>query len=518
MKTKIIRYIKMLAGRGVFLIAIAILLLLTYSYLWCASFFPSISFDAIVFQLSVPLKGTSSQVVNDYMTNALYPALQKMVLCGVVCVKYWLTGGYEFILTLIRRGKQRFIQFRMIRIPVVIIITMLIIWFEVLWVYADRRYGLNSYIAGRVHESKFIESEYVDPKSTKIYFPEEKRNLIWIIMESAETSAQSEVEGGIQPVNFIPQMTRLAQENVSFSQSELVEGAVVTPGAGWTIAGIVGESAGIPLKIPIEGNSMSQYETFMPKLVNLGDILEDNGYHNYFMCGSDLDFAGRSNYFHQHGNYETFDYHSAIKEGKINPDYYVWWGFEDCKLYSYAKEKILDLAGNDEPFNFTMLTVDTHHVGGYVCELCKPLYNEQYGNVWACADEQVNEFVSWIQEQDFYKNTTIVITGDHCSMDPGFYAEFDTPSDGMPGTRRRVYNAFINAPVVPVKEKNRRFTTLDMFPTIMAGIGAKIDGERLGLGTNLFSDKETLAEEYGYDKLFEGISLRSSFYNKKILY
>ena len=35
---------------------------------------------------------------------------------------------------------------------------------------------------------------------------------------------------------------------------------------------------------------------------------------------------------------------------------------------------------------------------------------------------------------------------------------------------------------------------MDMFPTTLASLGAVIDGDRLGLGTNLFSDKPTLAE------------------------
>ena len=43
-----------------------------------------------------------------------------------------------------------------------------------------------------------------------------------------------------------------------------------------------------------------------------------------------------------------------------------------------------------------MITVDTHHVGGYVCELCGNEYEEQLANVVACADSQIFEFVEWI--------------------------------------------------------------------------------------------------------------------------
>ena len=79
---------------------------------------------------------------------------------------------------------------------------------------------------------------------------------------------------------------------------------------------------------------------------------------------------------------------------------------------------------------------------------------------------------------------------------------------------RTVYNAFINSRVVPSNEKNRVFTTMDMFPTTLASLGASIEGDRLGLGTNLFSDKRTLAEEYGIQKLNKELKKNSNYYYK----
>lgn len=46
----------------------------------------------------------------------------------------------------------------------------------------------------------------------------------------------------------------------------------------------------------------------------------------------------------------------------------------------------------------------------------------------------------------------------------------------------------------------------------------EIEGERLGLGVNLFSDEQTLAERYGYDYMFDELSKMSTFYNKELLY
>ena len=49
-----------------------------------------------------------------------------------------------------------------------------------------------------------------------------------------------------------------------------------------------------------------------------------------------------------------------------------------------------------------------------------------------------------------------------------------------------------------------------------AGKNVKIDGDRLALGTNLFSDKDTIIEEMGYDVYMNQINRFSNFYNKNI--
>jgi phosphoglycerol transferase len=124
----------------------------------------------------------------------------------------------------------------------------------------------------------------------------------------------------------------------------------------------------------------------------------------------------------------------------------------------------------------------------------------------------VFEFVEWIKTQPFYENTTVIVTGDHLTMDDSYIrrtagADFD----------RRVYNCILNAPITPKSEKNREFCTFDMFPTTLASLGCEIKGERLGLGTNLFSGEKTLIEKYGADYLNDELNKMSDYYNNKIL-
>jgi len=235
-----------------------------------------------------------------------------------------------------------------------------------------------------------------------------------------------------------------------------------------------------------------------------------SSYKNYFLMGSDAGFAERKNYFLEHGNYNITDYVKAIEKGLIHKDYYTWWGFEDRKLYDFAEDILLEISKNDEPFNFSMLTADTHFYDGYTDSECPRKFTSNYANSYYCTDLMLSQFLSWIQEQDFYENTTVIIVGDHLTMRDDF---FGTSKE----YERTVYNLFINSMVETDNTKNRKFTALDMYPTTLAAIGATIEGDRLSLGTNLFSNQKTLMEQFGIDEYEKEISKMSKYYNEKIL-
>ena len=245
----------------------------------------------------------------------------------------------------------------------------------------------------------------------------------------------------------------------------------------------------------------------MPGVYAIGDVLKDNGYNNYFLMGSGSEFGGRKYYLENHG-YTIFDYNNAIEDKKIPSDYKEWWGFEDAKLFEFAKEYLNKLSKEGEPFNLTLLTADTHFTDGYLEKDCETPFDSKYANSFYCADKYIFEFVEWIQKQDFYKNTTIVIVGDHYTMQKRFYNE---DSD------RSIYNVFINSRVDAKNSKNREFLTMDLYPTTLAALGCKIEGNQLGLGVNLFSDKLTLAEQIGLENLQQQLTMASTYYNDKIL-
>lgn len=90
----------------------------------------------------------------------------------------------------------------------------------------------------------------------------------------------------------------------------------------------------------------------------------------------------------------------------------------------------------------------------------------------------------------------------------------DLMPDADENYERTVYNCFINSAVQPQEDVmiNRRFTAEDIFPTVLASIGYKIKDGRLGLGTDLFSGRQTLAEQLGINQLNVLLSAGSDYY------
>ena len=499
-----------LIATGILVLIGWILVFLAY---WVFTTWPGLRMDELIFQLKAPLEGTGDGLILKGVLTSVLPALFMSAVCLVL---YWAGS----------RSHQpaRILLWGRILGLVLILGTLCFAW---------NKLQLGSYLKNQLEDSPFIEDNYVDPADVSIKFPEKKRNLIYIYMESMEMTFADTAKGGAFPTDVIPELTQLSMESENFSgDTGLLNGGKVMPGTTFTMGGMFAQSAGLPLKIDLgedfrdqrgSFNKMNNQDSFFKKVTSIGDILEEEGYRNVFMLGSNATFGGRRLYFSQHGDYEIDDYNWAIEQGLIPQDYYVFWGMEDEKLFAAARDRLTELSKSEEPFNFTLLTVDTHFEDGYLCDLCDPeqFPGNNYANVMACSSRQTAAFVEWIRQQDFYDNTTIVISGDHTTMDSDF-------CNGVPDSYdRRTYTAFINADAVPADpDRKREYSTLDLFPTSLAALGCTIEGDRLGLGTNLYSNEDTLLEKYGSDKVAEEMEKKSNFlidladidiYNKDLL-
>ncbi len=468
---------------------------------WLIRTWSDLNANEVMFHLTQPLEGSNPQMVVSYIVKYLIP----VILIMAVAV---------FVAILAHKKAKALIVY-------IIFLAGALGLFVLSGVLIEKKLGFISYVRSYMAASSgkgedFIGNNYVDPGSVRIEFPDKKRNLIYIYLESVEMTFTDSQYGGAFPENLIPELSDLSAEGEDFSaenggeEDKLLEGGVSLEGTNWTMGGMFAQTSGLPLQVSVGGNAMAKQSEFFPDLITLGDILKNNGYKQELMIGSEAKFGGRDTYFTQHGDYALLDYNWAKKEGKIPEDYFVWWGFEDEKLYDYAKEELTRLSAEEEPFNFTILTVDTHFENGYICDLCgKEHGDNQYANVYSCASRQVVEFVRWIQQQPFYDNTTVILSGDHPTMDKDFC------NDVSADYQRRTYVNILNSGTERTEYADRKYTTMDMFPTTLAAMGVSIEGDRLGLGTNLYSDKETLIEQYGASDLDSKVGTPSAFMTKQ---
>ncbi|MBE5779388.1 MAG: LTA synthase family protein [Clostridiales bacterium] len=476
-----------------------------FSAIWYRRVYGDVGFYAIINTLFGGMSGVESTLVYSYLLEALLPTL--------------LAGGalIFFVLRCVRKipvqsegaaERKSLYPFNWKAKKAVSVLLCLIMVFSAAYIV-----NFFPYVRHSLKKSQLYEEHYVAPEKANIVFPEKKRNVIYILLESTETTFFSKEQGGAMQENLIPELWQMADENVNFSHNDGVGGFYAPPYATWTIAAMVSQTAGIPLKLPLtSGTDLYGSEYFLPGATTLMDILHAEGYNQALMIGSDGDFAKRNRYFSQHGTDAIYDIEAAKADGIIPEDYFVWWGMEDFYLFDYAKIKLTEMAQGDEPFAFTLLTVDTHFPSGYVCEHCGDDYEEQYNNVYSCSSAQVYSFVEWIKQQDFYEDTVIVICGDHLTMDNEYIVR--TVEENFD---RRVYNCFINTDLEPSRTQNRTFCSFDIMPTILAAMGCDIEGDRLALGTNLFSDQDTLMETMGKEAFYEEVEKHSEYYSDHFL-
>ncbi|MDD4324140.1 MAG: sulfatase-like hydrolase/transferase [Eubacteriales bacterium] len=483
---------------GIIIISLSAFLLA--ATIWYMGNIGDVSFEQLLFHIKVPLETTGFNPLNSF-------ALQASIAALLAAAIYYIIARFILI-------KHR------VRVRNVILITSGILLFVIIFGLAQL--GVFSYLRNLFHESDGWEGYYTDPENVELVFPEEKRNVIYINLESIETTYADEVNGGAMQQNLIPNLTELAldPDNISFSHSKRMGGAKQFNPLGWTAASLVGQMGGIPLKLPIaDPNAFNaSNDEYLPGAIMIGDILKEEGYYLEMMMGSSSRFASRDDLYEMHGGFVMTDYRYLAHNGYIpivNGKYeFDFWGINDRKLFTIAQERLLKVSQQDEPFFFSILTVDTHFPDGYQYEDRERLHQTNYANSIMWSDRDVAEFVDWCLRQSFADNTTIILSADHLSMDKSFFAEI--PAE----YQRRIYNVILNsAQDLPQERQYQRlFSVMDFYPTTLAAMGVEIEGDRLAYGCNLYSDQPTLYEIMGEAEFSDMLDSLSTFYNDKFLY
>ena len=344
----------------------------------------------------------------------------------------------------------------------------------VLW-----RIGVFSYFLNKKIYSDIYEKEYINPESLTYTFPQEKRNIIVVYLESIEANYATQLES-----NLIAHISDLAQDNLSF------EGFHQMAYQDYTLAAMVESMCAVPFR----GSKLKGYEgyeNFLASLVCYGEILQQNGYETVFIKGADINFARTGLFMRSHG------FNKAMGANELNQNFSYplkdhtggFAGYHDAALYKMIKEELSTLSRQDKPFLLSFITLDTHEPDYFLSPGCagNPQSKE---DVVRCTDKMLFDFIQWLKGQPFYDKTTVVVMGDHTQT--GINRLYPKLRE------RQVVNFILNPSPDFEKAEHTAWTTLDVAPTVLNAAGISFGGAKFGLGRSLFAPEKNLYEKYGH--------------------
>jgi phosphoglycerol transferase len=330
------------------------------------------------------------------------------------------------------------------------------------FIYFGLQFSMLTYVQQKFGRDYFG-ANYLNPNQVQIT-AEKPKNLVLIYVESLENSYRDE---RLFNKNLLKSLDKIG--GVSFNSYRQA------PGTGWTIAGITATNCGLPLKSVTlyGGNDQGEnIKSFLPKAICLGDVLHNHGYHNVYFGGDALKFSGKGKFFKDHHFDEVYGREEL--KGELIPTQMNYWGLYDDDLFAKVKSKLEILHGNNQPFNFTITTIDTHGPDGHFSKLCQKNGAKDFQDVVECTSNQVTNFVNFMKKKGYLKDTNVVILGDHLAMYNPVHEKLDMVQE------RYIYNQFIS--LKKITKTREDVLHFDMFPTILEFIGFHVEGGKLGLG------------------------------------
>ena len=245
------------------------------------------------------------------------------------------------------------------------------------------------------------QGEYLAPNKV---VAQKGKNLVVIYCESLEANF-------LQNKNFaneVPNLNNLvAQGWQSHTNYKCLDGA------DWTVGALYATQTGLPAYLGANSDTLFG-GVRQSNAVSYAGVFKQAGYKNLLLSNGDMNFAGTGNIMSCFG-YEVKGHDKCQDAVK------TVWGVHDYDLFLMAKAEYAKLAQGGEPFNLTLLTVDTHFPKGVPDKRMRPYVNANIPDgthefALASLDYLLGDFIKFIEAQPNGKETVIVILGDHLLM------------------------------------------------------------------------------------------------------
>ena len=169
---------------GLALAVLALSLFLFFSARWYLRRYGDVGFESVLYAIRFHASVAEKGQIRSFVHRAVLPALA--VFLAVLVPLFAAPRGRR-----LRIGPVRVWPFSPWgRLFVAVLVSAPLV------VSAARRFGAADWLRSRAEASTLYEKEYVDPASVRISFPERRRNLVCLYIESCETTFFSTAQGG----------------------------------------------------------------------------------------------------------------------------------------------------------------------------------------------------------------------------------------------------------------------------------------------------------------------------------
>lgn len=285
--------------------------------------------------------------------------------------------------------------------------------------------------------------------------PEQRPNVIFICVESLSANFLGSF-GNTE--NITPTLDSLADQSLFFTN-------LFATGTR-TVRGMEAITLSVP---PTPGRSIVKRENNQ-QLFTVGEVFKQKGYERNFFYGGDGYFDNMNSYFGGNGfnivdRGRGFLLDASITTTRTNIEdeevtFENAWGIADDDIYNKVI-KIADEAHSaGKPFFDFVMTTSNHRPYTYPeGKIDIPSGSGRSGAV-KYTDYAIGEFLKKAQTKDWYKNTVIIITADHCASSAG-RQELDVKNYHIPGL-------ILNLPNTSHQKVDKMASQIDIFPTLFS--------------------------------------------------
>ena len=312
-----------------------------------------------------------------------------------------------------------------------------------------------------------------------------KPNVILIIWESLPAKIVGSLGG--EP-NVTPNLNRLSKEGILFTNF-YSNGDRTDKGIPAILSGYYPPPIQRIMRMPNKTRSLPM----LPK--EMGEL----GYNTSFYYGGDMNFANMNTYIRNTGITTIIDGSEFDKK-----DWNSKWGaYDDVFMERFAKDISEE---KNEPFFKIALTLTSHEPYEIRGEYKFGQDNEdnQFRSAHFYTDKVIGEFMDYAKQQNWYKNTLIVIMSDHGHSSPKHEGPFFSPK------KFKIPMLWLGGAVNPnIKEVETFASQVDFSYTLLELL--KGNNKDFVFSKNIFNNADEQFAHYTFNKGYGTLSKNGVF-------